>query len=116
MTDTYKAEVEAQGERFTVTFEKPEVITRMRLIGEMPDNLSDVSDKAVEEDEEVTLEHLEMEDLEWMHDVVDALPVESFMDMTEPAVKMVADDPPKDVTVDIPEDSEYTVEEVKEKL
>jgi hypothetical protein len=130
MTDNYKAEIEVLDERITVNFERPGVITRSRLIGQIPENLSRIADE-VEDEEElegIGLESLETADIEWMHEVirestdipdevVDDLPVETFMNMVEPAVSMITDDPPEKVTVDQPpNDSEYQVKEVKEKL
>jgi len=131
MTESYEAEIEVRGETVPVTFEEPGVITRMNLVSKMPENLSNLAEdcETVEEAEEqgIGVDALEMEDLEWMQDVikevtdipedtVEALPMETFTNMMNPAAKMIADDRPDEVQIDQPESAEHTVAEVRERI
>lgn len=113
--DEWEAEINAFGETVPVTFERPDVVTRARLITRMPENVARIAEEAEIEDatdaDDVPLDRFETEDFEWMEDlikettdlpddVVESVPVQTFFNMVEPSVQMIVDEDPGDIRID----------------
>lgn len=117
-----------EGEQITVEFERPEVLKRAKLAAKMPDGFAERMEEAQassDDDETAVISTLTDADLDWFDACIHAttdlpddaskvLPVESYFNLVEPAIRAATDQPLQSVTIE-PDGDTDSVMDIKEK-